>query len=177
VGDDVYRPMIRRDCEAIAAHYNSNLAAHDPLWCAGGREYDGNRVWIHSLVLKVRGRGKAICQVHERNHRVVSYFGGYARGDQVTFSVGIVDLSLPHPREIWRQDCTHLFATALADGAQVIRVHASSDDAWFVGWMEDEVAMTRVGVGNLWVADRAQIGRYIASRPKAPSLTPMTMSA
>ena len=119
------------------------------------------------MVLKVRGRGHAISQVHERRGRVVSYFGGYARHGQATFSLGVVDLTLPNPLEIWRQDCIHLFEATLAGGVQSIRVHASSDRAWFVGWMEEEVGMSRVGAQNLWVADRARIGEYVEGRAKA----------
>jgi hypothetical protein len=160
---DLYRPLLRSDCDEIARQYNRNLAELDPIWCAGGRGYDGNRIWLHRMVLAARGRGRAIGQVHELDGRVVSYFGGFARGDQVTFSIGVVDLDLPDPLETWRRDVAHLFESSLAAGACTVRIWASSDRAWFVSWMEGEVGMERVEVSNVWVADRARIARYLGA--------------
>jgi len=153
--------MRRSDCDEIARQYNRNLAIADPLWCASGRAYDGKRIWLHRLVLAARGRGRAIGQVHERRGRVVSYFGGYARGDQVTFSIGVVDLDLPNPYQTWRQDCVHLFESALAAGAKTFRIQASSDQAWFVGWLEREVGMRRLPDRAMWTAERRSIAEYV----------------
>jgi hypothetical protein len=110
-----------------------------------------------------RGRGSVIDQVHERRGRVVSYFAGYARGDRVTFSIGVVDLDLPDPLETWRRDVVHLFAAALRTGARDFRIQASSDRAWFVDWMEREVGMERLADRNVWVAGRAVIASHVGA--------------
>jgi hypothetical protein len=167
LSDDLYRPLRRSDCAEIARHYNRNLAELDPIWCAGGSEYDDNRVWLHRLVLMARGRGRLVDQVHERRGRVLSYFAGYARGDRVTFSIGVVDLDLPDPLETWRRDVVQLFASSLQAGAREFRIHASSDRAWFVDWMEREVGMERVAGQNVWVADRAVIASHVDALAKA----------
>jgi hypothetical protein len=163
----VYRPLRRADCAEIARHYNRNLAAADPVWCAEGTECDGRWVWLHRLTLMARGRGRLIDQVHERRGRVVSYFAGYARGERVTFSIGVVDLDLPDPLETWRRDAAHLFAAALRTGARDFRIQASSDRAWFVEWMEQEVGMERVPDRRIWVAGRAVIARHVDAQAKA----------
>jgi hypothetical protein len=167
VSDDVYRPLRRSDCDAVARYYNQNLAEVDPLWCAGGSEYDGNRIWLHGLVLAVRGRGRALGQVHERDGRVISYFGGYARGDRVTYSIGVVDPALPDPFETWRQDTVHLFQSALGSGARVFVIRASSDRARFVDWMEREVGMERWMGRNAWIAERDVIAAYVGALARA----------
>ena len=160
---DVYRVLTRRDCDAVARQYNRNLDSADPRWCAEGQPYDGARIWIHSLTLVVRGRGQPISQVHERQGRLLSYFGGYRRRDEATFSIGVVDLDLPDPRNTWRLDVAHMFRDALAAGTRVFTIRASSDRAWFVSWMEDEVGMRRAGDRRLWVADRDCMARYVDS--------------
>jgi hypothetical protein len=167
--DDVYRPLRRADCGEIARHYNRNLAELEPVWCAGGSEWDGNRVWLHRLVLMARGRGRLVDQVHERRGRVISYFAGYTRGDQATFSIGVVDLDLPDPLETWRSDVVHLFAATLRTGVRDFRIQASSDRAWFVEWMEQEVGMARLADRNVWVAGRAVIASHVDAPAKAAS--------
>jgi hypothetical protein len=169
LNDDVYRPLRRSDCAEVARHYNRNLVEHDPIWCGGGSRYDANRVWLHRLVLLARGRGRLVDQVHERRGRVISYFAGYATGDRLTFSFGVVDLDLPDPLETWRHDVVRLFASTLRTGAREFRIRASSDRAWFVEWMEREVGMERVADRNLWVADRAVIASHVEARAKAAS--------
>jgi hypothetical protein len=169
---DVYRKLTRPDCDAVARHYNRNLTSADPLWCAGGTPYDGSRVWVHSLTLTVRGRGRSISQVHEDRGRVLSYFGGYTRNDEATFSIGVVDLDLPDPRDTWRQDVGRMFRDALAARTLVFKIRASSDRAWFVGWMQDEVGMRREGERRLWVADRAAMASYVDSLGEAARTEP-----
>jgi hypothetical protein len=163
----VYRPLRRADCDEIARHYNRNLAGREPIWCAGGSEFDGNRVWLHRLVLIARGRGRLVDQVHERRGRVISYFAGYARGDRVTFSIGVVDPDLPDPLATWRRDAAHLFTAALRTGARDFRIRASSDRAWFVEWMEREVGMERVAGRNVWVAGQAVIVSHVEAQARA----------
>lgn len=163
---DIYRPLIRADCDAIALHYNRNLAEPDPLWCAGGRRFDGNRIWLHRLTLWVRGRGGVIVQLHERNGRFVSYFGGYAKGDEATFSIGVVDLDLPDPLDVWRSDLGRLFESTLAAGARTFTIRASSDRARFVDWMEREVGMKRPSERCVWTADRESIASYVGGFPQ-----------
>jgi hypothetical protein len=109
-----------------------------------------------------------IDQVHERRGRVVSYFAGHARSERATFSIGVVDLDLPDPLDTWRRDTARLFATALGQGAGEIRVRASSDRAWFVGWMEQEVGMVRRTDANVWAAGRAAVARYIREQDQTP---------
>jgi hypothetical protein len=164
---DHFRALRRADCDAVARHYNRNLVSPEPLWCAGGQPYDGARVWLHGLTLTARGRGRRISQVHERHGRLVSYFGGYTRNDEVRFSIGVVDLDLRDPRETWRQDTGELFRSVLAAGTPVFKVQASSDQAWFVSWMEDEVGMRRLGDQRVWVADRAAMASYLGCLAKA----------
>jgi hypothetical protein len=168
---DVYRALTRGDCDAVARHYNRNLASDDPLWCAGGQPYDGARVWLHCLTLRVRGQGRLISQVHERDGRVLSYFGGYRRRDEARFSIGVVDLELPDPRNTWRRDVGHMFGEALATGTRAFTIRASSDHAWFVGWMEDEVGMRRDGERRVWTADRACMAGYVDSLDSAGAVT------
>jgi hypothetical protein len=167
LNDDVYRSLRRSDCAEIARHYNRNLVERDPLWCGGGSAYDANRVWLHRLVLMARGRGRLVDQVHERRGRVVSYFAGHARGSRVTLSIGVVDLDLPDPRDTWRRDAVRLFASTLRTGAREFRIQASSDQAWFVEWMEQEVGMERVADRNVWLADRAVIASHVEARARA----------
>jgi hypothetical protein len=172
---DLFRPLRRADCDAIARHYNRNLLEPDPIWCANGTEADGKRIWMHRLVLAVRGRGRAIGQVHERDGRVISYFGGYTRGELAVFSIGVVDLDTPDPMEVWRRDVAHLFCALLESGAETFRIRSSSDQGRFVGWMEREVGMERVEGANAWIADRAVIARYVGAylpvaRPAPPLL-------
>jgi hypothetical protein len=169
---DMYRPLEWVDCGAIARMYNRNLDAPEPLWCAGGRHYDAAHVWLHSLVQVARGRGRGISQVHERDGEILSYFAAYARGQKATFTLGVVDLGLPDPRATWRQDTRHLFRAVLADGAEVLQVRASSDRAWFVAWMEDEVGMGRLGGQRLWTANRGGILRYVAPTSAPGDLAP-----
>jgi hypothetical protein len=167
LSDDVYRPLRRADCDDIARHYNRNLLEHDPIWCGAGSKYDGNRIWLHRLVLVARGRGRLIDQVHERRGRVISYFAGYARGNRVTFSIGVVDLDLADPLDTWRRDAARLFASMLRTGAGEFWIRASSDQAWFVEWMEREVGMERMAGRNVWVANRAVIASHVDARAKA----------
>ena len=59
---------------------------------------------LRTYRVQVRGRGQAIGQIHERDGQLISYFGGHLRGEQATFSFGVVDLDLPDPLDVWRQD-------------------------------------------------------------------------
>jgi hypothetical protein len=160
---DRYRPLLRSDCDALARHYNRNLLEPDPIWCAQGGPSSATAIWLHRLVLVARGRGQAISQVHERAGRPVSYFGGYLRHGQATFSIGIVDLDLPDPMETWRRDTAHLFGAAVRGGAEAFRIHSSSDRGRFVGWLEDEVGARRLGARRVWVADRSDVARYLSA--------------
>jgi hypothetical protein len=172
---DLYRPLLRSDCDALAQHHNRNRVQPDPIWCARSGETSGTAIWLHGLVLLARGRGHAISQVHERDGRPLSYFGGYQWQGRATFSIGIVDLDLPDPMATWRQDAAHLFAATLQGGAQLFRVQTSSDRGRFVGWLEREVGARREPERNVWVADRTEIARYLRMgvpnrrpRPHAP---------
>lgn len=161
---DLYRPLKRSDCAAIARHYNRNLTCADPLWCAEGTSWDARRVWLHRSVLALRGRGRLIADVHELDDCLQSYFGGYERGGRATFSVGVVNLDLSDPMEMWRRDSAHAFEQALGRGVGEFRITASSDRARFVAWMEQEVGMRRLGGANVWVADGATMATYVAGQ-------------
>jgi hypothetical protein len=161
---DLYRPLLRSDCDALARHHNRNRSEPDPIWCARGGEASGTALWLHRLVLIARGRGRAISQVHERDGRPLSYFGGYHRNDRATFSIGIVDLDLPDPMATWRRDAAHLFAAALEGGAETFRVQTSSDRGRFVAWLEREVGARRLRGRNVWIAERVDIVRYLGTR-------------
>lgn len=161
MANDAYRPLSRPDCGAVALNHNRNLDAAEPLWCATGRRRDAGWVWRHRLALLIWGRGGLISQVHERDGRFVSYFGGYTRGPEATFSIGIVDLDLPDPWGAWRRDSARVFESTLAAGAQLFRLKASSDRGWFVGWAEQEVGMRRLPGQRTWVADRATIAGHV----------------
>jgi hypothetical protein len=163
VTGDAYRPLLRSDCDALARHHNRNRGAPDPIWCARGGEVSGTALWLHRLVLIARGRGRAIGQVHACDGRPLSYFGGYERNRQATFSVGIVDLDLPDPMATWRRDAAHLFAATLRGGAETFRFRTSSDRGRFVGWLEGEVGARRLPGCNVWIADRADIARYLGA--------------
>jgi hypothetical protein len=172
---DRYRPLLRADCDALARHHNRNRREPEPIWCARGGEASGTALWLHRLVLIARGRGRAISQVHERDGRPLSYFGGYGRDSRATFSLGIVDLDLPDLIATWRRDAAHLFAATLQGGAETFRVQTSSDRGRFVGWLEREVGATRLPDRNVWTADRTGIARYLGAcvpdrtpRPDAP---------
>ena len=169
VTGDFYRPLLRSDCDALAQHHNRNRVEPDPIWCARGGEASPTAIWLHRLVLIARGRGHAISQVHERGGRPLSYFGGYQRNGRATFSIGIVDLDLPDPMATWRHDAAHLFAATLQGDAETFCVQTSSDRGRFVGWLEGEVGARRVPDRNVWIADRADIVRYVAAALLQPT--------
>src|SRR5262245_58523913 len=145
-----------------------NLERADPLWCAGGRPWDANRVWLHRSVLLLRGRGRLIGQVHERAARFHSYFAGFRNGGRVTCSFGVVDQELPDPMETWRRDTARLFGACLDDGMQELRIQASSDRARYVAWMGREVGLVRLPGKNVWVADCGAVARYVATAGRPP---------
>ena len=164
IHQDLYRPLERPDCAAIARHYNRNLGCADPLWCASGAPWDARRVWLHRTLLALRGRGTAIAVVHVVDGRVHSYFGGYERGGRATYSIGVVDLGLPEPMDTWRRDSAHAFDGSLGRGVDEFRVTASSDRARYVGWMEREVGMRRLEGQTIWVACGATMRAYVAGQ-------------
>jgi hypothetical protein len=167
-GADVYRPLARSDCAAVAHHYNLNLQQTDPLWCAGGRPWDAHRVWLHRSVLLLRGRGRLIGQVHEQAGRFNSYFAGFRSGARATCSFGVVDQELPDPMGTWRRDTARLFGACLDDGMEELRIQASSDRARYVAWMEQEVGLARLPGKNTWVAGRGAVARYVALAHRPP---------
>ncbi len=154
-----FRSLLPSDASAIAQHYNKNLEQVNPLWCGTGNSYSPEKVRLHSFTLSLRG--KAITQVHTRNGEFISYFGGYIRGDTVTFKIGVINLDCDAPMDIWRKDAARLLQICLERGITKYKMSGSGEDGEFVSWIENEVGLKKGKGKNCWIGERSAIEKYV----------------